>query len=448
MLWKGIHQAVDVASSEIYSFLPGDEIDHNPFDEEGLIWSFTYLFLDKTAHKVLFFSVRCISRFSEYYESGSYSGGGEDWDESTLSSDFSDAHEWRYRQHRQQQRSLSDIHSLYRSSIHIKGQKHFWLPNSPAVSSIHNSQNTSSTEDNSSQSLFNPTDTYHNNSTTTSSSNNNTNNNNNDNNKYNIYSHNEHSSYAINNSLQYNTHSKSSGELSNSSTVNLNSISKLVVPEHTVNNTTLQIVTLPQSHNSMPYSSQSLYLSSSHSSSSNTFGSPRTQRILPQTFSLPKPTSHSSTINSSSSTLSSDYSSFSSSFGASNNPLKSLSYPSSVTYTHHQKHSLSPPGPNAELFKLSAQGTSEFEQRLLKEIAIQRKIKQQEEEKERAREIQHKKELSNLSTSITSTKSSEGHLFKPSPIRLSAQILDDEFQYDLSNIISLSVNEQINQHPP
>ena len=72
MLWKGIHQAVDVAISEIYSYLPGDEPEQNPFDEDGLIWTFTYLFLDRTTKRILFFSVRCISRLAEYYESTSY----------------------------------------------------------------------------------------------------------------------------------------------------------------------------------------------------------------------------------------------------------------------------------------------------------------------------------------------------------------------------------------
>ena len=72
MLWKGIHQAVDVTVSEIYSYLPGDEPEQNPFDEDGLIWTFTYLFLDRTTKRILFFSVRCISRLAEYYESTSY----------------------------------------------------------------------------------------------------------------------------------------------------------------------------------------------------------------------------------------------------------------------------------------------------------------------------------------------------------------------------------------
>ncbi|KAH7826679.1 putative repressor of rna polymerase iii transcription [Monocercomonoides exilis] len=69
LLWKAIHQVVEVSNCEIFSFVPGnDGEEQDPFAEEGTIWSFNYFFYQKEAKKVLFFSVRCVSRVGELSE--------------------------------------------------------------------------------------------------------------------------------------------------------------------------------------------------------------------------------------------------------------------------------------------------------------------------------------------------------------------------------------------
>eukprot|EP00123_Amoebidium_parasiticum_P010653 comp20233_c1_seq1/m.25228 comp20233_c1_seq1/g.25228 ORF comp20233_c1_seq1/g.25228 comp20233_c1_seq1/m.25228 type:complete len:238 (-) comp20233_c1_seq1:207-920(-) len=57
-LWQCLNDQIDLASCEIYSYIP---VMDDPFAEDGTIWSFNYFFVNPKLKRVLFFSCRAIS---------------------------------------------------------------------------------------------------------------------------------------------------------------------------------------------------------------------------------------------------------------------------------------------------------------------------------------------------------------------------------------------------
>ena len=57
-LWETIDSVIELEDCVSYSYLSDGE--HDPFDEEGNIWSLNYFFFNKRIKRVLFFTLRSV----------------------------------------------------------------------------------------------------------------------------------------------------------------------------------------------------------------------------------------------------------------------------------------------------------------------------------------------------------------------------------------------------
>ncbi|XP_023321904.1 repressor of RNA polymerase III transcription MAF1 homolog [Eurytemora carolleeae] len=68
-LWITLNQEINLVDCEIYSYNP--DLTSDPFGEEGSLWSFNYFFFNKKLKRVVLFTCRALSPYSqEYYETG------------------------------------------------------------------------------------------------------------------------------------------------------------------------------------------------------------------------------------------------------------------------------------------------------------------------------------------------------------------------------------------
>jgi hypothetical protein len=68
-LWITLNQEINLMDCEIYSYNP--DLTSDPFCEDGSLWSFNYFFFNKKLKRVVLFTCRALSPFSqEYYENG------------------------------------------------------------------------------------------------------------------------------------------------------------------------------------------------------------------------------------------------------------------------------------------------------------------------------------------------------------------------------------------
>lgn len=57
-IWKAINEEINVPLCTIYSYIP--DYNSDPFTEDGCIWSFNYLFYNKSLKRFLFFACRAL----------------------------------------------------------------------------------------------------------------------------------------------------------------------------------------------------------------------------------------------------------------------------------------------------------------------------------------------------------------------------------------------------
>lgn len=76
-LWVTLNQEISLEECDIYSYNP--DLTSDPFGEDGSIWSFNYFFFNKKLKRIVLFTCRALSPFSQgYYESGLCGFGDED----------------------------------------------------------------------------------------------------------------------------------------------------------------------------------------------------------------------------------------------------------------------------------------------------------------------------------------------------------------------------------
>ena len=62
-LWITLNQEINLVDCEIYSYNP--DLTSDPFGEEGSLWSFNYFFFNKKLKRVVLFTCRALSPFSQ-----------------------------------------------------------------------------------------------------------------------------------------------------------------------------------------------------------------------------------------------------------------------------------------------------------------------------------------------------------------------------------------------
>lgn len=68
-LWITLNKEINLMHTDIYSYNP--DLGSDPFGEEGSLWSFNYFFFNKKLKRIVLFTCRALSPFSqEFYESG------------------------------------------------------------------------------------------------------------------------------------------------------------------------------------------------------------------------------------------------------------------------------------------------------------------------------------------------------------------------------------------
>jgi len=68
-LWITLNKEISLMDCDIYSYNP--DLGSDPFGEEGSLWSFNYFFFNKKLKRIVLFTCRALSPFSqEFYESG------------------------------------------------------------------------------------------------------------------------------------------------------------------------------------------------------------------------------------------------------------------------------------------------------------------------------------------------------------------------------------------
>jgi len=66
-LWITLNQEIQLLDCDIYSYNP--DLSSDPFCEDGSLWSFNYFFFNKKLKRIVLFTCRALSPFSqEYYE--------------------------------------------------------------------------------------------------------------------------------------------------------------------------------------------------------------------------------------------------------------------------------------------------------------------------------------------------------------------------------------------
>lgn len=67
-LWLTLNSEIDLMECDIYSYNP--DLVSDPFGEDGSIWSFNYFFFNKKLKRIVLFTCRALSPFSQgFYES-------------------------------------------------------------------------------------------------------------------------------------------------------------------------------------------------------------------------------------------------------------------------------------------------------------------------------------------------------------------------------------------
>lgn len=85
-LWAAVDEVITVADSDVYSY-KGD-IEGDPFEVEGSLWSFNYFFYNKKLKRILFFTCAAMSKAAMEREEGGGGDGGEGEDDGDV--DFAD----------------------------------------------------------------------------------------------------------------------------------------------------------------------------------------------------------------------------------------------------------------------------------------------------------------------------------------------------------------------
>jgi len=68
-LWVTLNKEINLVDCDIYSYNP--DLTSDPFGEDGSLWSFNYFFFNKKLKRIVLFTCRALSPFSqEYYETG------------------------------------------------------------------------------------------------------------------------------------------------------------------------------------------------------------------------------------------------------------------------------------------------------------------------------------------------------------------------------------------
>jgi len=68
-LWVTLNEEIDLMECDIYSYNP--DLTSDPFGEDGSIWSFNYFFFNKKLKRIVLFTCRALSPFSQgFYDSG------------------------------------------------------------------------------------------------------------------------------------------------------------------------------------------------------------------------------------------------------------------------------------------------------------------------------------------------------------------------------------------
>jgi hypothetical protein len=68
-LWVTLNQEIELRDCEIYSYNP--DLSSDPFGEDGCLWSFNYFFYNRRLKRIVLFTCRALSPFSQAYnESG------------------------------------------------------------------------------------------------------------------------------------------------------------------------------------------------------------------------------------------------------------------------------------------------------------------------------------------------------------------------------------------
>jgi hypothetical protein len=69
-LWVTLNEEINLQECDIYSYNP--DLTSDPFGEDGSLWSFNYFFFNKKLKRIVLFTCRGLSPFSQgYYEPGS-----------------------------------------------------------------------------------------------------------------------------------------------------------------------------------------------------------------------------------------------------------------------------------------------------------------------------------------------------------------------------------------
>lgn len=68
-LWTVMNEEINLPDCDIYSYNP--DLSSDPFGEDGSLWSFNYFFYNRKLKRVVLFTCRALSPFSQgYYDSG------------------------------------------------------------------------------------------------------------------------------------------------------------------------------------------------------------------------------------------------------------------------------------------------------------------------------------------------------------------------------------------
>ncbi len=64
-LWRTLNDEIDLPECDIYSYNP--DLSSDPFGEDGCLWSFNYFFYNRKKKRVVLFTCRSLSPFSQWY---------------------------------------------------------------------------------------------------------------------------------------------------------------------------------------------------------------------------------------------------------------------------------------------------------------------------------------------------------------------------------------------
>ncbi len=65
-LWMTVNDEIDLPDCDIYSYNP--DLASDPFGEDGCLWSFNYFFYNRRKKRVVLFTCRTLSPFSDDFD--------------------------------------------------------------------------------------------------------------------------------------------------------------------------------------------------------------------------------------------------------------------------------------------------------------------------------------------------------------------------------------------